>query len=459
MKKANLKSIPSVDSLLQQPIIKDLKEIYTNEFITYSIRSVLNDVRNKINKENIIPKVDEIISEIEKFIDRVTETKLKKVINATGIVLHTNLGRAPLGEQVFNEIKPAITGYSNLEFDLSSAKRGKRTDNVVDLLKFLTGAESALIVNNNAAAVLLVLRVLNESKETIISRGELIEIGGSFRLPEIMSASGTKMVEVGTTNRTRISDYEKAISKNTRLILKAHKSNYTIEGFSEEVSIRELTVIAKKKKIILVHDIGSGLLAGMTKKNLEQEPTVKKSVTDGADIVTFSCDKLLGGPQAGIIAGKKNLIDKISKHPLMRTYRVDKLTIALLSAALRSYIKRDAKNNLSIFKMIGRNKDELKSLAEKLCTEFEKHQIKSEVRESEAFSGGGSMPNVKLESFSLVLNLRSSEKNTSKYIYKKLLQVETPVLSILRKGEIHFDVLTIFDEDIPVIAKMVKSVL
>ena len=459
MSKTNLKSIPSVDSLIQHPKIKSLKDIYTGDFISYSIRTILNEVRTKTKKGNTVPPVYEIISEIERFILSISEINLKKVVNATGIVLHTNLGRAPLGEKIFNEIKSAITGYSNLEFDLGSGKRGKRTDHILELLKYFTKAESAVIVNNNAAALSIVLRTFSEGKETIVSRGELIEIGGSFRLPEIIAASGTKMIEVGTTNRTRVPDYENAINKNTGVILKAHKSNYTIEGFSEEVRIKELSALLKKKKILLVHDIGSGLLTDTTKGIFDQEPTIKKSFAEGADIVTFSCDKLLGGPQAGIIAGKKNLIDKISKHPLMRTYRVDKLTIALLSAALRSYIMNDGRIDLPIYNMFYRTREELKSLAGKLCAEFKKQKIESEVRESEAFSGGGSMPNVKLSSYSVVLNLPGNEKNIAQNFYKKLLRAETPVLAILRKGEIHFDVLTIFDEDIPLIAKMVKSVL
>jgi L-seryl-tRNA(Ser) seleniumtransferase len=306
--------------------------------------------------------------------------------------------------------------------------------------------------------VSLVLRTFCDGKEIIVSRGELIEIGGSFRLPEIIAASGTKMVEVGTTNRTRISDYKKAINRNTSLILKAHKSNYTIEGFTEEVGLKELSAITKKNKLLLMYDIGSGLLINPERKEMRQEPVVKKCFTAGADIVTFSCDKLLGGPQAGMIAGKKKLVEKISKNPLMRTYRVDKLTIAMLSEALRSYIKKEGENKLPIFNLLHRGKEELKSLAKKLSYEFDKNQIKNEIRESKAFAGGGSLPQVKLNSYSVVLTSSDNDKNFAKNIYRKLLVAEVPVLSILRKGEIHFDVLTIFKEDIPAIAKMIKSV-
>jgi L-seryl-tRNA(Ser) seleniumtransferase len=459
MLKAYLQKIPAVDLLLNHPQIRILKETYTSEFITYCIRMELNRIRSKSQKATAIPDVDDIVNKIIEFIGDFSNASLKKVINATGIILHTNLGRAPLGEYILEEIRPAIIGYSNLEFDLKTAKRGKRIDHVIELLKFLTGAESAVIVNNNAAAVSLVLRAFCEGKETIISRGELIEIGDSFRLPEIMESSGTIMIEVGTTNRTRISDYKKAITKNTRLILKAHKSNYSIRGFTEETELKELAVLAKKYKLILTHDIGSGLVLNSLHPALADEPLVRKSFSSGADLVTFSCDKLLGGPQAGIIAGKKKLIDKVSQNPLMRTYRVDKITLAMLSAVLRAYIKKADRNNLPIFKLFKRSKEELKSLALKLVTEFEKHQIQAEIRESEAFSGGGSLPNVKLESYSVMLRLESNGKDYQRNLYKKLLQAETPILCILKKGEIHFDVLTVFEDDIPIIAKMVKSVI
>ncbi|MBT8380118.1 MAG: L-seryl-tRNA(Sec) selenium transferase [Ignavibacteria bacterium] len=457
MSKKQLQKIPAVDFLLVQIEIKNLKKNYNSEFVKYCIRNVLNEVRLDIKKGIKVPSSNEIIVKIDSLAEKCSGQSLKRVINASGIILHTNLGRAPFGETIFEEIKPTIAGYSNLEFDLNTGKRGKRTAHIVELLKFLTTAEKAVVVNNNAAAVSLVLRTFSEGRETIISRGELVEIGGSFRLPEIITSSGTNMIEVGTTNRTRLSDYKKAINKNTALIFKAYKSNYAIEGFTEEVNLKELSALAKKNKLILMYDIGSGLLIKPGKKELADEPVVKKSFTSGVDIVTFSCDKLLGGPQAGIIAGKKKLIDKISKNPLMRTYRVDKLTIALLSAVLRAYIKNET--NLPIFKLLNRTKEELKVLAEKLYHEFQIHQIKSEIRESTAFSGGGSLPQVKLESYSVVLIPKEINNNFGKNVYKKLMQAEIPVLSILRKGEIHFDVLTIFEKDIPAVAQMVKSVI
>jgi len=459
MSKTKLQKIPSVDLLLKHPQINVLKEVYSPDFITYCIRQELNRIRLQVKKGFKLPEVEDIVGETRNFIINISSATLKKVINATGIILHTNLGRAPLGNNILSEIHPAILGYSNLEFNLKTAKRGKRTDHLIELLKYQTGGESAIIVNNNAAAVSLVLRTFCEGKETIISRGELIEIGGSFRLPEIMSASGTKMIEVGTTNRTRIADYRQAITKNTSLILKAHKSNYIINGFTEETNLKELAALAKKYKLILMYDIGSGLLQNSYHPALISEPVVKKSLSAGADLVTFSCDKLLGGPQAGIIAGKKKLIDKISRNPLMRTYRVDKINIALLSAVLRTYIKKQERLNLPIFQLLNRSKDELKSLALKLVAEFENHKIKADIRKSKAFSGGGSLPNISLDSYSVIPHLNFKETDFQKKLYKKLLEAETPVLCILRRGEIQLDVLTIFEDDIPIIAQTVKSVL
>lgn len=459
MSKKDLQKIPGVDFLLEQPEIIELKKIYTKEYIAFSIRNILNGIRDQYKKTAEVASPGEIVDEVVKYIKKNSGRSLKKVINATGVVLHTNLGRAPLGEKVLKEIEPAIRGYSNLEFDLDSGKRGKRSDHVIELLKFLTGAEDAVIVNNNAAAVSLVLRTLAEGKEVIISRGELIEIGGSFRLPEIMNASGAKMIEVGTTNRTRLTDYKKSISKNTCIILKAHKSNYEIEGFTEDVKLRELSVLAKSKKLIMMYDIGSGLLSASENNILQKEPVVKKSIASGADIVTFSCDKLLGGPQAGIIAGKKKLIGKISASPLMRTYRVDKFTIAMLSAVLRSYIKIEDRTELPIFKSLKRTKDELRNSAKKLLKEFTRQNLDAEIRESEAFSGGGSLPQVIIDSYSVVLNSPGRDKDYSKNLYNKLLKTEIPVIPVLRKGKLHFDVLTISEEEIPLIGKIVQSVI
>ena len=335
-----LRKLPGVDKLLNQSEILKLTNKYGVDLVTYSIRQVLGRSREKGLSDDVLIETDEIIEEVQFLINSIEERILKPMINATGIVLHTNLGRAPLGKAVFSELEPIITSYSNLEFDLQSAKRGNRNTHISEIIKYIIQAEDALVVNNNAAGIFLALKAFAEGKEVIISRGELVEIGDSFRIPDIITASGAKIVEVGTTNRTRLSDYENAITENTRIIFKAHKSNYQIVGFTEEVGIKELRKLAKKYNLILLYDIGSGYMRKIAGLGLEKEPDVCTSLHDGADIVTFSCDKLLGGPQAGIIAGRKHLIHNLARNPLMRTLRVDKLTISALEIVLKCYLKR-----------------------------------------------------------------------------------------------------------------------
>ncbi|MFH2034091.1 MAG: L-seryl-tRNA(Sec) selenium transferase, partial [Candidatus Margulisiibacteriota bacterium] len=317
-----LRKLPGVDVLLNEASVKELAAAHGIELVTYAARNTINSAREKIL--NGSPQID-LVSEVKNLIEKISKPSLKPVINATGIILHTNLGRAPLSFE-------PIRGYCNLEFDLETGKRGKREAHLKAPLKYITGAEDTLVVNNNAAAIVLILNTLASGKEVIISRGELIEIGGSFRINEIMASAGVKMVEVGTTNKTRLSDYENAVTENTALIFKAHKSNYSIKGFSEEVGIKELAEFSRKKGIPFVYDIGSGLLRKPKNLNLEGEPDVRSALKDGAYLVCFSGDKLLGGPQAGIIAGKKELISKLAKAPLMRALRVGKMTIAGLSA-------------------------------------------------------------------------------------------------------------------------------
>lgn len=459
MQNEELRKIPGVDKLLNQPVILKLKEKFGLELVTYAIRQTLEQIRAKVLEGEKAWNIDQIIDEIKLYISIVAKKSLKPMVNATGIVLHTNLGRAPLGKAVLKELEPIITEYSNLEFNLEAGKRGHRNTHISELIKFVTKAEDAFVVNNNAAGVLLCLKTFAENKEAIISRGELIEIGGSFRIPEIMNASGAKMVEVGTTNRTRLSDYEKAITENTRIILKAHKSNYYIEGFTEEVEIDELSKLAKKHNLILIYDIGSGLLRKLEGLPIKDEPDVQTSLKAGADLITFSCDKLLGGPQAGIVAGKKELINKIAKTPLMRTLRVGKMTISALSTVLRYNLKEeDLLSKIPIFKMLSRTKTDFYDLAQKLLKELKKFNIKARIVESTAHSGGGTLPRLKIDSYSVMLTSPKNEKKFAERIFENLLKLERPILGILREGNLHFDVLTIFEEDIVYIAHEIHEI-
>ena len=462
-----LRKIPAVDKLLSHPSVLKLKELVGNELVTYSVRNVLDKERSSIIDGKKSKSIEKLIDEVKQYAENIAGNSLKPVVNATGIILHTNLGRAPLSKEILSEMEPILSGYSNLEFDLHTGKRGDRTDHIKDLLSFITGAEDVLVVNNNAAAVYFILKTFAEKKEVIISRGELIEIGGSFRMPEIMKASGTKMIEVGATNRTRLSDYENAITPNTRLIFKAHKSNYYIGGFSEEVSIEELSKLAKKHNLVLVYDVGSGLLTKPSNKKFSDEPDIRSCLKDGADLVTFSCDKLIGATQAGIIAGRKDLIKVLSKAPLMRTLRVDKFTIAALNTILKFYLREeDLFSKSPVFRMLNRPKSELIKIAEKLSDELKTNQIKNEIIESKAQCGGGAFPQLELDSYAVKILPVKDEKNpayrTGRFadrLFKSLLRSEKPVLGILREGEILFDVFTIQEEDIATIVESVKSKL
>jgi len=454
-----IQKIPGVDKLLNNLEVSKLVESYGNELVTFSIRKVLDKIRTDILAGEKAVDLDEIILQIKTMLSSIADNSLIEVINGTGIVLHTNLGRALLGNHILEELKPIVSGYSNLEFDLKSGRRGQRNSHISELMKFVTQAEDAVVVNNNAAAVMLILKTFAEGKEVIISRGELIEIGGSFRIPEIMSASGCKMIEVGATNRTKLSDYERAITKNTSMIFKAHKSNYFIDGFTEEAELSDLRDLAKQHGLLFVYDLGSGLLRKPEGLPLENEPDVRSSLQAGCDLVSFSGDKLLGGPQAGIIAGKHELIQKIAKAPMMRALRVGKMTIAALSAVMRFYINdKDLLSKVPIFKMLNKKPNELRYLAEKLVSELNEFDIKTEIIKSKAQCGGGTLPQLKINSIAVKI-IHDQNRKYVKKIHQKLLELEKPILGILREGDLLFDVLAISEKEISYIAQAVDSVI
>lgn len=458
MNKDVLKKIPGVDKLLHDPALIELKETAGTELVTYAIRSVLEHVREKIFGGGSLKSNNEIVREVIKQVKKITGFQLKPVINATGIILHTNLGRAPLGREQLKEIEPLLSGYSNLEFDLHTGKRSERTDHINGLLRFITGAEDSLIVNNNAAALYIILKTFAEKKEVIISRGELIEIGGSFRIPEIMKSAGAKMVEVGTTNRTRLSDYEDAITKNTRLIFKVHKSNYFIGGFTEEVELLDLSHLAQKSNLILVHDTGSGLLKRPVLCRHLDEPDVRNSIASGADMVTFSCDKLLGASQAGIVVGRKNLIKKMVKTPLMRVLRVDKFAIASLCVTLKYHLREEELlKNSPVYLMLNRKKEDLYLFAKNLSNDLQNFGIKSEIVQSKAQCGGGSLPELEIDSYAVKVLPDQPGKKFADQLFRALLRYDKPILGVQREGEILFDVLTLLNEDLKIIAMAVRN--
>lgn len=463
LKMEDLKNLPGIDKLLNLPEVKDLLNLYQVDIVKHVIRNTIHQIRQEALESKKIPDLPDIVARIENGIKQFNQRSLKNVINATGVVVHTNLGRAPFSDDIINEAAGILKGYNNLEFDLDKGERGSRNTHLTKLLTFLTGAEDVLVVNNNAAALMLILRTFAKDKEVIVSRGELIEIGGSFRLPDIMSASDCKMVEVGTTNKTRAKDYKDHITENTALFLKAHQSNYIIQGFTQEATLPELVTLGKQHKIPVVYDMGSGLLRKTSIKVFENEPDVRQTLATGIDLVCFSGDKLLGGAQAGIIAGKKELIAILKKEPMVRALRVGKTTLALMEAAM-SYYLDDAelvKKNM-LFSMMTKKPGELKQKAEKLQKIFDKEKIPSLVVESKGQCGGGALPGEEIDSFAVKIN-KPFETNKQKSVfseklYAALMKHDTPVVAILRKGDVYFDVLTIPEAQYKKLANTVKDI-
>ncbi|MFO7895774.1 MAG: L-seryl-tRNA(Sec) selenium transferase [Candidatus Cloacimonadales bacterium] len=451
-----MRKIPGVDKLLANAELTKLSQEYGSKLVTHCIREELAEVRQEILQGGSAKFTVEIVSNISSRVEKIAQSSLRPMLNCTGIVLHTNLGRAPFSAELIRHLSENLLGYSNLEFDLKSGKRGQRNDHIKDLLRFVTKAEDAVVVNNNAAAVMLVLKNLCQGHEAIISRGELVEIGGSFRIPEVMAASGAKMVEVGATNRTRIADYEAAITPQTRVILKVHKSNFHISGFTEEAELSELVALGQKHNLLVVYDMGSGLLRKPQKLDLSAEPDVYSALQSGVDLVTFSGDKLLGGPQAGIIAGKKKLVQQIHKDPMMRALRVGKMTLAALSFVIKSYLKEaDLLQNIPMFTMLNRDLEQLQQLAE-IFAENLQPEIAAKIIASEAQVGGGTLPNLRVES--RAVQLLSSQHNQAKTVFDELLKLDKPILAILREGKLIFDMYTVFPSDLTYISSEIKKI-
>jgi L-seryl-tRNA(Ser) seleniumtransferase len=361
---------------------------------------------------------------------------LRRVLNATGVIVHTNLGRAPLAEEAIAQVVETARGYSNLELDLREGARGSRQDHCAGLLRRLTGAEAALVVNNNAAAVLLALAALGEGREVIVSRGELIEIGDGFRIPDVLMRSGAKLVEVGTTNRTRAKDYEQAIKPETALLLRVHQSNFRVVGFTELPKLEELATVARRHGLPLVDDQGSGALA-----EFPGEPTAKESLTTGADLVCFSGDKLLGGPQAGIVVGRGDLVEQLRRHPLQRAMRADKLTLAALEGTLRLYL--DAPERIPVLRMLREDAETVRTRATRLAS-----LVAGTVEETVGRVGGGALPLAELPSFACAVE---------QSLAAPLRQGEPPVVGVVRDGKLLLDCLTLNDMEVEEVAAAVMA--
>ncbi|NCA85951.1 MAG: L-seryl-tRNA(Sec) selenium transferase [Clostridia bacterium] len=457
-----LRKLPGVDKVLQQEPVRLLMLKFPGNFVTGIIQNTLSSLRTAALQGAEVPPLVEILKQILSTTESLTAKSLRPVINATGIIIHTNLGRAPFGQKLLDEVNDVLTGYNNLEFDLDKAQRGTRYTHVTRLLCHLTGAEDVLVVNNNAAAIMLVLRALAKNREVIISRGELIEIGGSFRMPDIMAASDCQMVEVGTTNKTKVADFANAITARTGMLLKVHPSNYVISGFTTEASLPELVALGAQHQLPVVYDMGSGLLRQADIAFLADEPDVRSTLATGIDLVTFSGDKLLGGPQAGIIAGKRELIAKLKKEPLTRALRVGKETLSMLETIALAYLDTEKLIALSpIFTMMTTNADQLRTKAESLQQQLEAAAVVCSVVKSEGQAGGGSLPGKTIDSFAVAIHFKgASRKIAARYaeqIYHHLLTNTKPLLAVLRQGEVQFDVLTLFDHQISEVAALIVN--
>jgi L-seryl-tRNA(Ser) seleniumtransferase len=436
----SLRDLPSIEQLLHAARAGHLIHEYGRPLTLDALRSTLDETRARFKSDphSDLPSTNVILSRAESHLIAWTTPTLLPVINATGVILHTNLGRAPLSSATIAAMSEAAENYSTLEYDLEKGQRGSRLAHAESILQKLTGAESALVVNNNASAVLLVLSALANKKRVVISRTQLVEIGGGFRVPDVMKQSGAKLVEVGTTNKARISDYREALAEPTALVMRAHRSNFKIVGFTEEPELKEIVDVAHQANVIVVDDLGSGALLDTAKYGLAHEPTVQESLAAGVDLVCFSGDKLLGGPQAGIIIGKKELIDKIKKHPLARAVRADKICLAGITATLLHYLKDEVEREIPIWKMMSLALDQLKTRAE----EWREELGKGEVIQSESTVGGGSLPEECVSTFVLALNVKSPDK-----LMKRLRESRPPIIARVENDTILFDPRTVLDNE------------
>jgi L-seryl-tRNA(Ser) seleniumtransferase len=458
--KTLLRNLPKIDELLNgEYIIEELKTT-RRTLVVEALRETIDSLRSDILKGTISEyDKDYIFTEFKRILNKKKEPKLKKVVNAAGVVIHTNLGRSVLCKEAVENVIKAAENYTNLEYNLETAQRGSRYSHVEELIKRITGAEAAVVVNNNAAAVMLVLNSLCDDKEAIVSRGQLVEIGGSFRVPEVMKFSGAKLVEVGTTNRTHLWDYENHINENTGVLLKVHTSNFKIMGFTEEVSVEELVKLGNKHQVPVIEDIGSGVLVDFSKYGFVYEPTVQASIKAGIDVVTFSGDKMLGGPQAGIIAGKKEYVDRIKKNQLTRALRIDKMTLAALEGTLKYYLdEEEAVKNIPTLNMILSSKEEHKKRAQRLKTRLQRAGVDLGIKVEPDYSmvGGGSMPTEKIPTY--VLKIKSHSMSPEA-IEKKLRENTVPVIARIYNGEILIDVRTMFDDDFDIIVEAFRKMM
>lgn len=457
------RSIPKVDVLLESQTIQEMIERYSRDSVMEAIRAEMDNLRAFIGGCDEEDKAQEqialLVSHIGDAVEKMHTPNMKKVINGTGTILHTNLGRAPISREHMKKAFDIVTGYSNLEYNLEEGRRGERYSHFEKLLCKITGAEAAMAVNNNASSVLLILSSLAKGGEVIVSRGELIEIGGKFRIPDVMTQSGATLVEVGTTNKTHVSDYEENITEETKALLKVHTSNYKIVGFTESVGIDELMPIAKEHGIPVIEDLGSGVLIDLSKYGLTYEPTVQESVAKGADVVCFSGDKLFGGPQAGIIVGKKKYIDMMKRNQLTRALRIDKFTAAALELVLQEYLSEEqAVQHIPVLRMITEPLDEVARRARSLARTIRSTDIpaKVDVISCESQIGGGSLPMERIPSMAVAI--RPKHESVAA-LEDQMRHLTVPMIPRTVNDTIMLDVRTVETEDFKLIAAELQELL
>lgn len=445
-----LRDLPSVDQLLQDAQVQEWIVAYGRPLTVEAIRSSLSQARARFAQIGALPDLGAILQEAQNILEKWTAPTLLPVINATGVVLHTNLGRAPLSRAALLAAQSVSAGYSTLEYDLEKGRRGSRLIHAEALLQRLTGAEAALVVNNNAAAVLLVLTALARRRGVVIARSQLVEIGGGFRVPEVMKQSGARLIEIGATNRVHLSDYEAALEEKPALILRAHRSNFRLIGFTSEPELSEISGVARQAGIPLVDDLGSGALLDTSRFGLGHEPMAQESLAAGADLVCFSGDKLLGGPQAGIILGRAELVARLKKHPLARAVRADKLCLAALSATLLHYVKDEAEREIPIWRMIAAPLESLRERAAAWAAALGQ----GEVLQGESTVGGGSLPGETLPTYLLALRVKKPDR-----ILALLRRQRPPIIARLEEERLVLDPRTVLPEQERDLLSGVQAVL
>jgi len=472
--------IPQVDRLLNHEKLKSLAGEISQQALAHLVRQELNELRMSIqngdlhqadkcpeadnkkisSEKNFDGNLDKLAENVVKRAHQLTSPGIKRVVNGTGVILNTNLGRAPLPFGIGSRIQSIAGGYTNLELDLETGKRGERGTKLEQLCRVLTNCQKAIVVNNNASSVMLAVAALAGGKEVIVSRGELIEIGGSFRLPDVIQSAGGLLKEVGTTNRTRVADYKKAITAKTGMILKCHRSNFAISGFTEEASVKELVDLGKETGIAILEDLGSGALVPLKSIGLEDEPTVPERIALGLDACMFSCDKILGGPQAGIIAGQKETLEKMRKHPIYRALRADKLTIAFVEEVLSLYLSGDPFQKIPALALASVSEKKIKERIESFIKAHSEAlaNLELSVCQSQAAMGGGTVPGKTLPSFALVVEGKPGKPVKAKSIAETIRHADPPIIGIINDEKLMIDFRAVFQDDEKDVLKALENV-